>query len=241
MTGWRRAARTAGRRSTSTSARSTACSRPFLAAGFYYKTFMWPAAFWEKLYEPLIRRAAGLGRASYEADPDRYEKCWAHCDLLVIGAGPAGLAAALAAGRAGARVILADEALGSAARCSVETATIGGGRRPNSRSASSTELASLPNVRCSPAPPFSAGMTTMSSARSSGCRSMSLQPAPDVPLERLWRIVAKQRDPRHRRGRAAAGVRRQRQARRDDGRRDAHLSQPLRRRPGQAAGDLHHQ
>ena len=65
---------------------------------------MWPASFWEKVYEPLIRRAAGLGRAALEADPDHYEKGYAHCDVLVIGAGPAGLAAALAAGRSGARV-----------------------------------------------------------------------------------------------------------------------------------------
>ncbi|WP_343221273.1 2Fe-2S iron-sulfur cluster-binding protein, partial [Oharaeibacter diazotrophicus] len=71
---------------------------PFLSAGFYYKTFMWPRAFWEMVYEPAIRRAAGLGRAGTEADPDPYEKRWAHCDLLVVGAGPAGLAAALAAG-----------------------------------------------------------------------------------------------------------------------------------------------
>ena len=68
--GSRRAARTAGPRSPSMSARSIRCSRPIFVAGFYYKTFMWPAAFWEKLYEPLIRRAAGLGRASHEADPD---------------------------------------------------------------------------------------------------------------------------------------------------------------------------
>jgi sarcosine oxidase subunit alpha len=81
----------------------------FLVAGFYYKTFMWPAKFWELLYEPLIRRAAGLGRAAYAEDPDHYEKAFAHCDVLVIGGGPAGLMAALAAGRAGARVILADE------------------------------------------------------------------------------------------------------------------------------------
>ncbi len=82
---------------------------PFLTAGFYYKTFMWPKAFWEKIYEPIIRSSAGLGRLSGENDPDVYDKGFLHCDLLVIGAGPAGLAAALAAGRAGARVILADE------------------------------------------------------------------------------------------------------------------------------------
>ena len=77
-------------------------------AGFYYKTFMWPPGFW-MFYERFIRRAAGLGRCPAAADPDRYEKRYAHADVLVVGAGPAGLAAALAAGRAGARVILADE------------------------------------------------------------------------------------------------------------------------------------
>jgi sarcosine oxidase subunit alpha len=82
---------------------------PIFVAGFYYKTFMWPAALWEKLYEPIIRRAAGLGRASADPDPDSYERAHAFCDVLVIGAGPAGLAAALSAGRAGARVILCDE------------------------------------------------------------------------------------------------------------------------------------
>jgi methylglutamate dehydrogenase subunit C len=82
---------------------------PVLTAGFYYKTFMWPAGWWEKFYEPAIRRAAGLGRPSLEPDPDTYEKVHAFCDVLVIGAGPAGLAAALAAGRAGARVVLCDE------------------------------------------------------------------------------------------------------------------------------------
>ena len=78
-------------------------------AGFYYKTFMWPKSFWEKIYEPMIRRAAGLGSAATEADPDKYEKSYAHCDLLVIGSGPTGLMAALTAARAGVRVILADE------------------------------------------------------------------------------------------------------------------------------------
>jgi len=81
----------------------------FLPAGFYYKTFMWPAAFWEKVYEPVIRRAAGLGRAAEVPDPDRYESMHAHCDVLVVGTGAAGLAAARAAGAAGARVILAEQ------------------------------------------------------------------------------------------------------------------------------------
>ena len=60
---------------------------PFFGAGFYYKTFMWPASFWEEVYEPLIRRAAGLGRAAGVADPDHYEHANAFCDVLVVGAG----------------------------------------------------------------------------------------------------------------------------------------------------------
>jgi sarcosine oxidase subunit alpha len=82
---------------------------PFIPAGFYYKTFMWPRGFWKAVYEPMIRKRAGLGRAPRAADPDRYANRFAHCDVLVIGAGPAGLAAARAAAAAGARVILCDE------------------------------------------------------------------------------------------------------------------------------------
>lgn len=81
----------------------------FLAAGFYYKTFMWPKAFWERLYEPLIRRAAGLGKGTEFADPDHYDTMHAHCDVLVVGSGAAGLAAARAAAAAGCRVILAEQ------------------------------------------------------------------------------------------------------------------------------------
>jgi sarcosine oxidase subunit alpha len=81
---------------------------PLLPAGFYNKTFMWPRSMWMQ-YEKVIRRMAGLGKAPTGPDPDRYDKVHVHCDVLVVGGGPAGLAAALAAGRAGARVILADE------------------------------------------------------------------------------------------------------------------------------------
>ncbi|MCB9949031.1 MAG: sarcosine oxidase subunit alpha family protein [Rhodospirillaceae bacterium] len=81
---------------------------PLLPAGFYYKTFKWPAALW-MTYERAIRHAAGQGRAPGRPDPDRYEHVHAHCDILVAGAGPAGLAAALVAARSGARVIVADE------------------------------------------------------------------------------------------------------------------------------------
>ncbi len=80
-----------------------------LVAGFYYKTFMAPGHLWQRLYEPLIRKAAGLGRAPTLADPDRYDQMYAHCDVLVVGAGAAGLAAAGAAAATGARVILVDE------------------------------------------------------------------------------------------------------------------------------------
>ncbi len=82
---------------------------PVLSAGFYYKTFMWPASFWEKVYEPLIRRSAGLGRASGLADPDHYDTAHAHCDVLVVGSGAAGLAAARVAGASGARVMLCEQ------------------------------------------------------------------------------------------------------------------------------------
>src|SRR3984957_6402901 len=81
----------------------------FFPAGFYYKTFMWPRKAWKSLYEPVIRRAAGLGTAPTQADPDRYAQRYAHCDVLIAGAGPAGIAAAVAASDRGARVILCDE------------------------------------------------------------------------------------------------------------------------------------
>lgn len=80
----------------------------FLPAGFYYKTFMGPLGNW-MMFEPHIRNAAGLGVSPKGDDPDRYEQTNRHCDVLVIGAGPAGLMAAKTAAASGARVILAEE------------------------------------------------------------------------------------------------------------------------------------
>ena len=81
----------------------------FFPAGFYYKTFMWPKSFWYKIYEPFIRKAAGLGVASIEKDKERYEHKYEYCDLLVAGSGPAGLSSAYAAAKNGAKVILAED------------------------------------------------------------------------------------------------------------------------------------
>ncbi|MGO7897807.1 sarcosine oxidase subunit alpha family protein [Rhizobium ruizarguesonis] len=165
---------------------------PFLSAGFYYKTFMWPAALWEKLYEPVIRKAAGLGRASYEADPDSYEKCWAHCDLLVIGAGPAGLAAALTAGRAGARVILADEGSELGGSLLSDSGTIDGKPADALLGELLAELASLENVRRLPRMTVFGWYDDNVFGAVERVQKHVATPDPDRPVERLWRIVARQ-------------------------------------------------
>ncbi|WP_426127264.1 sarcosine oxidase subunit alpha [Pararhizobium sp. PWRC1-1] len=165
---------------------------PFLGAGFYYKTFMWPAAFWERVYEPIIRKAAGLGRATYQPDPDAYEKCWAHCDLLVIGAGPSGLAAALTAGRAGARVILADEGFEPGGSLLSETAPIGGKSATDLLAQTLAELSDMPNVRIfSRTTVFGWYDGNVFGAVESVQKNTSTV-NPNRPVERIWRIAAKQ-------------------------------------------------
>jgi sarcosine oxidase subunit alpha len=165
---------------------------PFFVAGFYYKTFMWPAAFWEKLYEPLIRRAAGLGRAAAEPDPDHYEKAHAFCDVLVIGAGPAGLMAALAAGRAGARVILceADFALGG--RLLAERLEVGG--RPGAAWAeeAEAELAALPEVRILRRTSVVGVYDGNTYAALEQVADHKVAPGPHEPRQRYWKIVARE-------------------------------------------------
>jgi len=160
---------------------------PVLGAGFYYKTFMWPPASWERVYEPLIRRAAGLGRLSGEAAPDRSEKAHAFCDVLVIGAGPAGLMAALTAGRAGARVILADEDFRMGGRLNAERMVVGDRRGADWAAEAVAELAAMPKLRLMP-------RTTVTGVHDGGIYGAleRLPAGPEgSPPACFWRIVAR--------------------------------------------------
>ncbi len=118
----------------------------FLPAGFYYKTFIRPRAAWKHLFEPAIRRAAGLGPAPKAADPDRYDQVYAFCDVLVAGGGVAGLAAALAAARTGARVMLFEQAPHWGGRAPVDGGTVAGGDPAGWVAAAVAELAAMPDV-----------------------------------------------------------------------------------------------
>ncbi|MGL6209577.1 MAG: 2Fe-2S iron-sulfur cluster-binding protein, partial [Paracoccaceae bacterium] len=164
---------------------------PFLSAGFYYKTFMWPRAFWERVYEPMIRRAAGLGSLSGRHDEADYEKAFAFCDLLVIGAGPAGLMAALTAARAGADVILATEDNRLGGRLLSDDTQIDNAPALDWVTSVEAELRSLPNVRIMP-------RTTVTGAYDHGSygaleRVGTHIPAkPHLPRECFWRITAAQ-------------------------------------------------
>ena len=164
---------------------------PLIPAAFYYKTFMWPRFAWHRWYEPVIRRSAGLGRAPSAADPDRYAQRYAHCDVLVVGAGPAGLAAALAAASTGARVMLCDEQAELGGSLLDESAASIDGR-PAQQWLSET-LAALgrqPNV------------TLLSRTTAFGyfphnmiglCERLTdhlAAPADGVPRERLWQVRA---------------------------------------------------
>ena len=162
---------------------------PFLSAGFYYKTFMWPKSFWEMLYEPIIRRAAGLGALSGVANSDVYEKAFAHCDVLVIGGGPAGIMAALTAAKSGADVILADEDRSFGGRLLAETYEIGGQDANIWVTDRINELANMPNVRLM-------SRTTVTGAYDQGTfgaleRVGHHKADRNGPRECFWRITAK--------------------------------------------------
>ena len=160
-------------------------------AGFYYKTFMWPKSFWEKIYEPLIRRAAGLGTASKLPDPDKYEKAYAHCGLLVIGSGPTGLMAALAAARAGERVILADEGARLGGSLLNEREEIDGKSGVDWAHGVLAELASLPNVTLMPRTTVMGWFDGNVFGAVERVNDHAAEPDPYEPRQRYWRIIAK--------------------------------------------------
>lgn len=161
---------------------------PFLGAGFYYKTFMWPKIAWEYVYEPLIRRAAGLGALSKEAVAERYEKAFAFCDLLVIGSGPAGLMAALVAGRGGADVILAEEDHLTGGRLNSENDMIDGKPGHTWAAEVTRELAATPNVRIMTRTAVTGAYDqgTYGAVESAGAAAVAGR-----PVQTFWRIVAK--------------------------------------------------
>lgn len=162
-----------------------------LPAGFYYKTFKWPASYW-KHYERVIRAGAGLGYAPTDADADHYDKCNAHCDVLVVGAGPAGLAAALAAGRSGARVILADEQNEFGGSLFASTERINGESAMAWVAGAQAELSAMPEVTLLPRATvfgyYDHNFLTIAE------RLNDHLPATDArgPRQRLWRVRAGQ-------------------------------------------------
>ena len=118
----------------------------FLPAGFYYKTFIHPRPFWKHVFEPIIRRSAGLGKAPTTGDADRYEYAYAFCDVLVVGAGVAGLLAAKAAADAGSRVILLEQAPTLGGRAPVDETEVQGQPVEAWLSAMESDLAARDNV-----------------------------------------------------------------------------------------------
>jgi sarcosine oxidase subunit alpha len=163
----------------------------FLGAGFYYKTFMWPKSFWEKIYEPFIRRAAGLGALSGLHNSDTYEKAYAFCDLLIIGGGPSGLMAAKIAAKAGLDVILAEQEPIFGGRLNSETEKVDGIPGSDWAAKIIEELKALDNVRL-----FL--RTTVTGVYDQGTFAAVERVGhhlpdrgSDRPLECFWRIVAK--------------------------------------------------
>ena len=163
----------------------------FFPAGFYYKTFMWPKSFWYHVYEPFIRKAAGMGRASLDPDPDRYEHQYEHCDILVVGSGPSGIASALSAAKNGARVILAEDKARFGGSLLTDNVTIGNKNGDEWVEDSISELKSMPNViikkRSQVFGYYDHNMLVMFER----CKDHLNNPEPYTPRQRLWYIRAK--------------------------------------------------
>jgi sarcosine oxidase, subunit alpha len=163
----------------------------YFPAGFYYKTFMWPPSFWMK-YEYFIRRAAGLGKAPAAPDPDAYSKTFAHCDVLVAGAGPAGLAAALAAGRAGARVFLVDEQANPGGSLLASGDQIDGKPAAEWVGDALAELARMPDVTLLPRTTAFGYYDHNYLTLMERVTDHLAAPPAHLPRQRLWRVRAKQ-------------------------------------------------
>jgi len=165
---------------------------PFFAAGFYYKTFMWPKAAWKKFYEPNIRAAAGLGVSPTEPDPDRYANRYIHCDVLVVGGGLAGLTVARAAAQTGAEVVICDEQalFGGALHHEADT-LVDSENGFDWAQKIAREMAAMKNVR----------LLTRTTAFAYQAQNMVVLaervadhlalPDPTMPRERLWQVRAK--------------------------------------------------
>ena len=160
----------------------------FLPAGFYYKMFMHPRPLWKHLYEPIIRRSAGLGDAPKAADADTYEHFHAFCDVLVIGGGVAGLQAALAAGQSGARVIVMEQTPHWGGRAPVDGGSIDGAGVEAWIEATLTQLRGMENVtlrtRCMGAGVYDHGYVLGYE------RLRDHAPEAPGPRHRLWRVRA---------------------------------------------------
>ncbi|MCB1372417.1 MAG: sarcosine oxidase subunit alpha [Amaricoccus sp.] len=163
------------------------------SAGFYYKTFMWPRSFWDRVYEPIIRRAAGLGKPPTEPDADTYAARFAHTDVLVVGAGPAGLAAALAAARSGADVMVVDEqAEMGGALLSEPGVVIDGKPAWEWLGQTLAELATLPNVRLMPRTTAIGYYHQNLLGLAQRLTDHLAMPPAGAPRERLWRVRARE-------------------------------------------------
>ncbi|MBV1904032.1 MAG: sarcosine oxidase subunit alpha family protein [Marinosulfonomonas sp.] len=161
----------------------------FLPAGFYYKTFMAPRAAWKHLFEPIIRKSAGLGRAPKQADTDSYEHFHAHVDVLIVGGGIAGLQAAKVAGASGARVLLIEQTAHWGGRAVVDGAVIGGMPADKWIRDTVQALENMSNVRirkrCMGAGVYDHGFALAYE------RLSDHAPDQDGPRHRLWKIRAR--------------------------------------------------
>jgi sarcosine oxidase subunit alpha len=165
---------------------------PFFSAGFYYKTFMWPKAAWKALYEPVIRAAAGLGVAPDQPDPDHYASRFAHCEVLVIGAGAAGLAAALAAAESGVRVILCDERAEVGGALHFEKgAAIDGEDGWSWAQKTAARLAAMDNVRVLTRTTAFGYYAQNFVGLAERVTDHLSSPGHDLPRERLWQVRAR--------------------------------------------------